>query len=132
MEQLELLRGFQQSWSRLKYWVMSRSQQAYNEIRFLAKGNQWTSIKQQRYEEIIEELQTTMPTEQTLTVTYQHIWGYFKKQVTPAEKRRYEALMMKNKTVAIIEFDTFFQKLTKKYSQPYLAKIYWINESPVM
>lgn len=132
MEQLELLRGFQQSWSRLKYWVMSRSQQAYNEIRFLAKGNQWSIIKQQRYEEIIEELQTKMPTEQTLTVTYQHIWGYFKKQVTPAEKRKYDALMMKNKPAAIIELDTFFQTLTKKYSQPYLAKIYWISESPVM
>ena len=46
----ELLKAFQSSWSKNKYWVMSRSQQGYNQIRLLAKGNDWTVEKQQEYE----------------------------------------------------------------------------------
>lgn len=37
-QDIYLLKSFQISWSKNKYWVMSRSQQAYNKIRLLAKG----------------------------------------------------------------------------------------------
>ena len=52
---------------------MAHSQQDYNEIRELAKGNNWNQTKQERYEELLEELETITPTDKTLRVAYQHI-----------------------------------------------------------
>lgn len=46
----EHLKAFQRSWAYYKYWVMLHSQKAYEEIRKLAKHNDWNEIKQKRYE----------------------------------------------------------------------------------
>lgn len=58
MSNQQLLQLFQQSWAKNKYWVMGRSQQAYNQIRLLAKHNQWTEEKQRTYEAILASLAT--------------------------------------------------------------------------
>lgn len=73
--------NWQKVWAVNKYWVMSKSQQQYDYIRLLAKNNQWTPQKTQELGNIIDSLESVSPTKQTLTTTYQHIWGYFKKNV---------------------------------------------------
>ena len=73
--------NWQKIWAVNKYWVMSKSQQQYDHIRLLAKNNQWTPQKTQELGNIIDSLESVSPTKQTLTTTYQHIWGYFKKNV---------------------------------------------------
>lgn len=126
MEQTDkqLLKEFQTSWTKHKYWVMSRSQQAYNDIRLLAKGNQWTQEKHTQYTNKLSELEDYQPTDKTLTVTYQHIWGYFKKIATVEEKNRYKDLIettpLKSK-----ELENFLKELSQKYHQTYLLNIKW-------
>lgn len=126
MEQTDkqLLKEFQTSWTKRKYWVMSRSQQAYNDIRLLAKGNQWTQEKHIQYTNKLSELEDYQPTDKTLRVTYQHIWGYFKKIATVEEKNRYKDLIettpLKSK-----ELENFLKELSQKYHQTYLLNIKW-------
>ena len=72
-EEKALLKSFQQSWAKNKYWVMSRSQQSYNTIRNMAKGNDWSIEKQQAYEKILSDIEKQEPTDKTLTTAFQHI-----------------------------------------------------------
>lgn len=123
----QLLKEFQSSWAHQKYWVMSRSQQSYNAIRQLAKGNVWNSLKQTQYETILKDLESTEPTDKTLTVTFQHIWGYFKKNATKEEREEYLNLMM-NVSTNQDEIQKLLKKLTETYQEAYLQKIRWIEE----
>lgn len=123
----DLLKDFQQSWAKHKYWVMARNQNAYNEIRLLAKNNQWDVMKQAQYQKLLTELETVEPTGKTLRVTYQHIWGYFKKQATSDEKEKY-ALLTEDITPDSHDLDHFFQHLITKYQQPYLLQMRWIKD----
>lgn len=120
----ELLKEFQKSWRKRKYWVMSRSQQAYNQIRLLAKGNEWTLEKQQEYEEILLRLEEKQPTDKTLRVAYQHVWGYFKKVATPEEKKKYQELIHESH-IDSQALSVFLKALSSKYQQRYLLEIKW-------
>ena len=121
----QLLKEFQISWSKKKYWVMSRSQQAYNQIRFLAKGNEWSSEKQKQYEKILIDLEQIKPTDKTLRVAYQHVWGYFKKVATEVEKQRYIKLIDEI-PLDSHQLEDFLKALSLKYNQAYLLQIKWI------
>lgn len=124
-QDIYLLKSFQISWSKNKYWVMSRSQQAYNKIRLLAKGNEWSLEKQEAYEKILIDLEKIQPTDQTLRVTYQHVWGYFKKLATIEEKQRY--LDMIDQSILLdSQLESFLKELSIKYNQEYLLQMRWL------
>lgn len=72
---------WQQDWAYQKYWVMAHSQQHYNAIRQLARHNDWSAAKQERYQQLLAEAEQITPTKATLTTAYQHVWGYFKSSV---------------------------------------------------
>ena len=112
---------WQESWAQNKYWVMSRSQQYYNEIRTLARENQWDEECQQRYEQILQEINNMSPTRKTLTTAYQHVWGYFKKQATLEEKQNYQTLLKKLEEEND-ELGRYLVELTDKYEVKYLAE----------
>ena len=112
---------WQESWAQNKYWVMSRSQQFYNEIRALAKGNQWDEKCQQRYQQILQEADSMLPTKETLTTAYQHVWGYFKNKATFEEKRKYQVLLNKIEE-ANDELGRYLVELTDEYEVKYLAE----------
>ena len=124
IEEKALLTSFQQSWARNKYWVMSRSQQSYNEIRLMAKGNVWSKEKQQTYEEILADLAYKEPTDKTLTTAFQHIWGYFKKFATSEEKDKYKQLISTN-PLDSESLELFLKEMTQKYQQEYLLNMTW-------
>ena len=125
IQDINLLKSFQSSWAKHKYWVMSRSQQAYNEIRLLAKGNDWSLEKQKAYEKILIDLEKIQPTDQTLRVAYQHVWGYFKKLATIEEKQRY--LDMIDQSILLdSQLESFLKELSIKYNQEYLLQMRWL------
>lgn len=126
-QDINLLKSFQSSWAKHKYWVMSRSQQAYNEIRLLAKGNDWSLEKQETYEKILIDLEEIQPTDQTLRVAYQHVWGYFKKLATVEEKQRYLD-MIDQSNLLDSQLETFLKELSVKYNQEYLLQMRWFIE----
>lgn len=123
-QSVQLLKSFQVSWAKNKYWVMSRSQQAYNQIRTLAKGNDWSLEKQGKYEKILQELESVTPTDKTLRVAYQHIWGYFKKYAT-LEEKQYYLKMIDQSNVLDSQLESFLKELSIKYNQVYLLQMRW-------
>ncbi|MFW7367317.1 DUF1722 domain-containing protein [Vagococcus fluvialis] len=120
----QLLKEFQVSWAQHKYWVMSRTQQAYNQIRELAKGNKWNQEKNETYNTLLKDLETTEPTEKTLRNAYQHIWGYFKKEATLKEIHTYIELIKKS-PIDSKELEVFLKELAKKYEKKYLLNMRW-------
>lgn len=120
----QLLKEFQLSWAQHKYWVMSRSQQAYNENRNMAKGNDWNQEKHEKYRTLLKDLETIEPTEKTLRNAYQHIWGYFKKEATTKEISTYTELI-KVSTLEKNELEVFLKELAIKYEKNYLLNMRW-------
>lgn len=56
---------------------MAHSKAYYEQIRLLAKNNDWAGAKNAEFEHLLVKA-VTVPTVKTLTNAYQHIWGYFK------------------------------------------------------
>ncbi|KRN29810.1 YbgA family protein [Liquorilactobacillus mali] len=112
---------WQEPWAQNKYWVMSRSQQFYNEIRTLAKGNHWDEESQKRYQQILRETESISPTIKTLTTAYQHVWGYFKNKATIEEKKKYQSLLIKLREKDD-ELGQYLVALTDKYEVKYLME----------
>lgn len=120
----QLLKEFQVSWAQHKYWMMSHSQQVYNQIRELAKCNKWNQEKNETYKTLLKDLETTEPTEKTLRNAYQHIWGYFKKEATSKEIYTYTELIKKS-PLERNELEVFLKELAKKYEKEYLLNMRW-------
>ena len=113
--------SWQQDWAENKYWVMAHSQQHYNQIRQLAKNNDWTVDKTTEFNRLLAEAEQQVPTVKTLTTAYQHIWGYFKKIATLEEKETYLT------TLAQLagghdQLGPFLKGLTVKYQVAYLLQ----------
>lgn len=118
---------WQKKWARHKYWVMAHSQQIYNQIRQLAKDNDWSEDKAALLEHLLAEAALQSPSQQTLTTAYQHIWGYFKKICLPEEKETYLRLLA-DLTVTSDQLGPFLKQLTLKYQIPYLMASRIIQE----
>lgn len=119
--------NWQEEWAYNKYWVMSKSQKAYDQIRLMAKNNEWSKAKETELERIIKSLENVEPTKKTLTNVYQHIWGYFKKICTDSERKEYVKL------IASLEpeddqLGLFLRDLTYKYQIKYLMQSRIIRE----
>ena len=119
--------SWQQDWAENKYWVMAHSQQHYNQIRQLAKNNDWTVDKTTEFNRLLAEAEQQVPTIKTLTTAYQHIWGYFKKIATLEEKETYL------NTLAQLagghdQLGPFLKGLTVKYQVAYLLQSRLIRE----
>ena len=65
--------AWQVKWAEHKYWVMARSQQLYNQIRVLAKNNEWTDETTLTFDKLIDEAARQAPTRKTLTTAYEHV-----------------------------------------------------------
>ena len=119
--------AWQLKWAEHKYWVMAHSQQLYNQIRVLAKNNDWSDETTDTFENLLQEAALQVPTRKTLTTAYEHVWGYFKKIATPEEKNDYL------RRLAVLEVDndqlgSFLKNLTLKYQVTYLMHSRLIRE----
>lgn len=119
--------AWQVKWAEHKYWVMAHSQQLYNQIRALAKNNDWSDETTVTFDSLLEAAARQVPTRKTLTTAYEHVWGYFKKIATLEEKSDYLRFL------AELEADhdqlgPFLKNLTLKYQVPYLMQSRLIHE----
>ena len=83
-----MTKGVEQLWARSKYEVMYHSQQHYNTIRQLMRAKPF-------YEEVqvqIEAAKQIAPTLGSMRNSCDHMWGYFKRNVTEEEKQCYIVL----------------------------------------
>ena len=80
----------QQLWARNKYLVLSHSSNIYNEIRQYLKNEQ---VKVSHVQEMIDRACQIPEHRGQVCNAFQHIWGYFKKKATEAERKDYMLLL---------------------------------------
>ena len=80
----------QQLWARNKYLVLSHSRNIYNEIRQYLKNGQ---VEVSLVQEMIDRACQIPEHRGQVCNAFQHIWGYFKKKATEAERKDYMLLL---------------------------------------
>ena len=90
MEQTNQKSQCQQLWARNKYLVLSHSSNIYNEIRQYLKNEQ---VELSLVQEMIDRACQIPEHRGQVCNAFQHIWGYFKKQATDAERKDYMLLL---------------------------------------
>ena len=90
MEQTNQKSQCQQLWARNKYLVLSHSSNIYNEIRQYLK-NEVVEVSQ--VQEMIDRVCQIPEHRGQVCNAFQHIWGYFKKKATDAEREDYMILL---------------------------------------
>ena len=80
----------QQLWARNKYLVLSHSSNIYNEIRQYLKNEQ---VEVSRVQEMIDRACQIPEHRGQVCNAFQHIWDYFKKKATDAERKDYMLLL---------------------------------------
>ena len=121
MEQKNIRRECEELWAKNKYYVLSKSQKAYLEIREYLKQKEldvlWLNEK-------IQEIRNMKESKKDFRNAILHIWGYFKKNASIIEKEALfnilnEYMEGKNNQDAVIEY---INTLLKKYPNEYLEK----------
>ena len=80
----------QQLWARNKYLVLSHSSNIYNEIRQYLKNKE---VEASLVQEMIDRACQIPEHRGQVCNAFQHIWGYFKKKATDAERKDYMLLL---------------------------------------
>ena len=90
MEQTNQKSQCQQLWARNKYLVLSHSSNIYNEIRQYLKNEE---VEVSHVQELIDRACQIPEHRGQVCNAFQHIWGYFKKKATDAERKDYMILL---------------------------------------
>ena len=90
MEQTNQKSQCQQLWARNKYLVLSHSSNIYNEIRQYLKNEE---VEVSLVQEMIDRACQIPEHRGQVCNAFQHIWGYFKKKATDAERKDYMLLL---------------------------------------
>ena len=90
MEQTNQKSQCQQLWARNKYLVLSHSSNIYNEIRQYLKNEE---MEVSHVQELINRACQIPEHRGQVCNAFQHIWGYFKKKATDAERKDYMLLL---------------------------------------
>ena len=121
MRQKDIRRECEELWAKNKYYVLSKSQKVYLEIREYLKEKEldvlWLNEK-------IQETRDMKESKKDFRNASLHIWGYFKKKASTIEKQALfnilnEYMEGKNNQNVVIEY---INTLLKKYPNGYLEK----------
>lgn len=109
-------------WARYKYLVLSRSAALYGEIRNFLKTKGRTDAA--AFYTLIDDARALPADSGAQKNAAQHVWGYFKKEVTEKEKGRFCALSRR------ADFDEtamkrFLLRCAMKYGPDYLKESYY-------
>jgi len=119
MENVSQISQCQTLWARNKYLVLSHSSKIYLEIRQYLKSD---SVEAAHVQDLIDQAIALPENRGQVCNAFQHVWGYFKKKASPAEKEnfmllleRYQVGQMEQKVLVEAVKD-----LLRKYPNPYL------------
>lgn len=119
MEQINQKSQCQQLWARNKYLVLSHSSNIYNEIRQYLK-NEEAELSQ--VQEMIDRACQIPEHRGQVCNAFQHIWGYFKKKATDAERKDYMLLLDRHRFGQVSKEDLIAKtrELLELYPNSYL------------
>ncbi len=107
----------QKEWARYKYYVLSKSPNIYKDIREYLKEDRVDACIFYDFIERSINLDSEIKYEIN---TLEHIWGYFSKNCTDKEKKKYLKLLDEPNTKNISSLKKFLFKLSEKYDNDYL------------
>ena len=121
MEPKKTKRECEELWAKNKYYVLSKSQKSYLEIREYLKEKEVDILF---LNEKIERVRDIKESKKDFNNAILHVWGYFKNEVTEIEKQGLfnlleEYMKGKNNQKSVIEYINI---LLKKYPNEYLQK----------
>ena len=119
MEQTNQKSQCQQLWARNKYLVLSHSSNIYNEIRQYLKNEE---VEVSHVQELIDRACQIPEHRGQVCNAFQHIWGYFKKKATDAERKAYMLLLDRYRFSQASQEDLIAKTrdLLDRYSNTYL------------
>lgn len=114
-------------WARYKYSVLEHDLAAYQTIRKLLKDKSvYPALEMYRLIEgaLAEEISVG-----SAINAAQHVWGYFKNEATPSEKRRWSAALQNYSEGqgSLKAVKNVLQKLAEKYDETYLRNSYYFS-----
>lgn len=109
----------QQLWARNKYLVLSHSSNIYSEIRQYLNNEQ---VEVSQVQEMIERACQIPEHRGQVCNAFQHIWGYFKKKATDAERKDYMLLLDRYRFGQVSKEDLIVRTrdLLERYPNAYL------------
>ena len=119
MEQTNQKSQCQQLWARNKYLVLSHSSNIYNEIRQYLKHEQ---VEVSEVQEMIDRACQIPEHRGQVCNAFQHVWGYFKKKATDAERKDYMLLLDRYRSGHVSKEDLIAKTrdLLDRYPNTYL------------
>ena len=119
MEQTNQKSQCQQLWARNKYLVLSHSSNIYNEIRQYLKNEE---VEVSHVQELIDRSCQIPEHRGQVCNAFQHIWDYFKKKATDAERKDYMLLLDRYRFGQAFKEDliTKTRELLDRYPNTYL------------
>lgn len=127
MENVNQISQCQTLWARNKYLVLSHSSKIYLEIRQYLKSD---SVEAAHVQGLIDQAVTLPENRGQVCNAFQHVWGYFKKKASPAEKENF-MLLLERYQVGQVEQEALVEAvkdLLRKYPNPYLQQstlLFW-------
>ena len=117
----------EQEWSKLKYVVLEKSPQLYNEIRQLLTVK--VGYSKDEFLRLIELALNLEENSGHAINTLQHVWGYFKKVASAEEKAAFEKKLRDYASGSEIlsELKSYLHILSVKYDRKYLLKSYYFQ-----
>lgn len=114
-------------WARYKYSVLEHDLAAYQTIRKLLKDKSVYPALEM-YQLIESALAKEIPVGSAINAA-QHVWGYFKNEATPSEKRRWSTALQNYSegNVSLKAVKNVLQKLAEKYDETYLRNSYYFS-----
>ena len=121
MKPKNIKKDCEELWAKNKYYVLSKSQKVYLEIREYLKQKDVDILF---LNEKIQRARNIEESKKDFNNAILHVWGYFKKEATEIEKQGLYKLLQeymrgKNNQKSVIEYINI---LLKKYPNEYLQK----------
>ena len=121
MENSNQISQCQTLWARNKYQVLSHSSKIYLEIRQYLKSD---SVEAVHVQDLIDQAIALPENRGQVSNAFQHVWGYFKKKASSAEKEDFMHLLLRYQSGQAEKKDLVraVRDLLVKYPNPYLQK----------
>ena len=119
MENVSQISQCQTLWAKNKYLVLSHSSKIYLEIRQYLKSD---LVEAAHVQDLINQAIALPENRGQVCNAFQHIWGYFKKKATDAERKDYMLLLDRYRFAQASKQDliTKTRELLERYPNAYL------------
>jgi len=121
------IRLLEKEWGRYKYNILEHSPAYYQAIRTLLKDKKdYPAVLFYRY---LEEAMATEPALGHVVNALQHVWGYYKNDVTDIEKSKFLTLLKEyeEEQIDLKKIKSFLRKVAERYPNPYIQQSFYFE-----